>query len=138
MLPFTQLLWKKQLFLSIFVILVIVFSVFSSLSYSINIYAIEGTSTPLLQPIIPFFMNPSSSYQLQSTDNTTAIGSSQSGPIPINNSITSSSSTVNTTGWNSVNTTLGIRFMVPTDWIPDQFESSSVGGRTTEPTTERR
>jgi micrococcal nuclease len=135
MLPFTQLLWKKQLFLSIFVILVIVFSVFSSLSYSINIYAIEGTSTPLLQPIIPFFMNPSPSYQLQSTGNTTTIGSSQSGPIPINNSITSSSSTVNTTGWNSVNTTLGIRFMVPTDWIPDQFESSSVGGRTTEPTT---
>jgi hypothetical protein len=141
--PFAMLFWKKQLSLSIFVILVIVFSVFSSLPYSVNTYANEGTSTSLLQPIIPFFMNPSPSYQLQSTGNTTAAiesssssspSSSQSAFTPGNKSITSSSSTVNTTGWNSVNTTLGIQFMVPPDWIADQFESLGIEGKTT-PTT---
>jgi endonuclease YncB( thermonuclease family) len=125
-------LGEKQLFLSIFVILVIVFSVFSSLPYSVNIYANEGRSTSIFQAIIPFFMNPS-------PGNTTAIkssSSSQSVPTPINESITSSSSIVNTTGWNSVNTTLGIQFLAPPDWIADQFESPGVEGRTTtEPTT---
>jgi hypothetical protein len=90
------------------------------------------------QTIVPFFINTSPESKSKGNTTTTSTRSSLSSSLESHSSINStgnnftsslpSSVPQNSTNWNSVKTALGIEFMVPPDWVANQFEDANSDG----------
>jgi hypothetical protein len=90
------------------------------------------------QTIVPFFINTSPESKSKGNTTTTITPSSLSSSLESHSSINSigsnftsslaSSVPQNSTNWNSVKTALGIQFMVPPNWVANQFEDANSDG----------
>src|SRR5215208_3989490 len=90
------------------------------------------------QTIVPFFINTSPESKSKGNTTTTTTPSSLSSSLESHSSINSTGSNFtsslassvpqNSTNWNSVKTALGIQFMVPPNWVANQFEDANSDG----------
>jgi hypothetical protein len=90
------------------------------------------------QTIVPFFINTSPESKSTGNTTTTITPSSLSSSLESHSSINSTGSNFtsslassvpqNSTNWNSVKTALGIQFMVPPDWVANQFDDTNSNG----------